>query len=190
MSRKKTGTIKSLFYFFIFLFVLAYLKELFILLVIILGIAGIIYLVSSTINEMKTNKKLRQIADSGIYEIDNMSGQEFEIFLNTLFRKLGYKVLKRTQASNDYGADIIIRDTTNGIKIAVQTKRYDSNVNISAVQEVNSAINYYGCDQGLVVTNSHLTKSARKLADSINNVDFWERNDLIEILNSVNNINE
>ena len=59
--------------------------------------------------ERKIDKEeMEDIVQSGIYNIDLMSGEEFEIFLEYLFKKLGYKVIKRTKLTNDYGAVSVI----------------------------------------------------------------------------------
>lgn len=48
-------------------------------------------------------KKLRELRQSGIYDIDKMSGHQFEKYLGRLFQDLGYKT-EVTRASNDFGA--------------------------------------------------------------------------------------
>lgn len=51
-------------------------------------------------------------------------------FLGPLLESQGYNVMV-TQATGDFGADLILR--RKGKKIAVQAKRYRSNIGISAV---------------------------------------------------------
>ena len=95
-------------------------------------------------------------------------------------------MIKRTKLTNDYGADLLIKDRTTNKKIAVQAKRYKNNIGLRAIQEVNTAIQYYDCNKGLLVTNSHLTNPAKKLANSIYNVEYWEREDLVKKMNQIN----
>ena len=106
--------------------------------------------------------------------IDEMSGEEFEIFLEELFKRMGYKV-HRTPLSNDQGADLIVERL--GLKTAVQAKRYAGPVSNSAVQEIVAAKAHYDCDQAIVVTNSTFTRSAKKLATS-NKVELWDHSNL------------
>lgn len=113
---------------------------------------------------------------NGLY-IDNLSGEEFENYLHSLFEGLGYEV-ERTPASNDYGADLIIR--RNEEKIVVQAKRYSSSVGISAIQEIVAAKSYYQADRCLVVTNNYFTSNAVSLANA-NDVELWDREQLIEM---------
>lgn len=49
-----------------------------------------------------------------------MDGIEFEQYLVVLFKKLGI-LAKRTQASNDFGADLILEGQE---RVVVQAKRY------------------------------------------------------------------
>ena len=108
--------------------------------------------------------------------IDKMNGYDFEKYIEVLCISLGYKVL-RTQDSKDYGADLII--SKRGKRIAVQTKRYKSNVGLKAVQEVVASKAMYGCNEAMVITNSFYTKPAMELAKK-NNVTLWNREDLIK----------
>jgi HJR/Mrr/RecB family endonuclease/uncharacterized protein (DUF697 family) len=110
--------------------------------------------------------------------VDLMSGEQFEEFLAECFQRLGYDV-KTTPKTNDFGADLIL---TKGVtKTVVQAKRYQGKVGNSAVQEVVAAIQYYGAQEAIVVTNSQFTTNARGLAKA-NNVQLWEREQLIDLI--------
>lgn len=104
-------------------------------------------------------------------DVDLMSGVEFEIFIADLFKKMGYKATI-TKASGDQGVDIIAE--RDGVKIAIQAKRYAGAVSNSAVQEAVAGKKYYSCDKTLVVTNSIFTSSAIDLAKA-NDVLLWDR---------------
>lgn len=49
-----------------------------------------------------------KLVKSGISDIDKMSGEVFEKYLEVLFERLGYKV-ERTRYIGDYGADLIVK---------------------------------------------------------------------------------
>lgn len=104
-------------------------------------------------------------------KIDKLEGRAFEDYLIVQFRRLGYRV-KKTEASNDYGADLILKKRRECI--VVQAKRYDYGVGISAVQEVVGSIAYYGADRAMVVTNRYFTRNAKRLAAQ-NDVELWDR---------------
>lgn len=111
----------------------------------------------------RRNRAARVLVEMGVQNLDSMDGISFEHFLEALFARLGYES-EATQASGDYGVDVLIRK--KGRRIAVQAKHYSSPVGLSAVQEVHTGMKYYKADEAWVVTNNDFTKAARELADS------------------------
>ena len=94
-------------------------------------------------------------------DIDGLSGIDFEMWLAKFLKEKGYEV-HGTPTIGDQGADLIA--TKDGKKIIIQAKRYQGTVGNKAVQEVISALAYFGGDEGWVVTNSSFTPSAKALA--------------------------
>jgi restriction system protein len=94
--------------------------------------------------------------------LDRIDGKKFEKFLEALFVRMGYSV-KFLSTGSDQGADLILIDKV-GSHWAVQAKRWAKPVGNRAVQEVIAAMQYHGCDQGLVITNSSFTAQAVDLA--------------------------
>ncbi|NES20594.1 MAG: restriction endonuclease [Symploca sp. SIO3E6] len=119
--------------------------------------------------------------DQQLDAVDQMTGREFEEFLAKLFKQLGYQVML-TQASADYGADLVIQK--EGVKAVVQAKRKQSSVGIDAVQQVVAAIAYYNANLGMVITNSKFTENAKNLAVS-NQIELWDRDDLKNVFKKV-----
>ncbi|HWI53944.1 MAG TPA: restriction endonuclease [Symbiobacteriaceae bacterium] len=117
-----------------------------------------------------------RLSQAGMDQVDRMGGIEFEEYLETLFRKLGYKVV-RTPASGDQGADLIL--TGNGERIAVQAKRWNKRIGNKAVQEITAARLHYGCDRAMVVSNQEFTPAARELAASTQ-TELWGRQRLAD----------
>lgn len=115
-------------------------------------------------------------------EIDEMNGYKFEEFMKCVYEQLGYSVY-HTPFSGDQGADLILTSKEK-TRIAVQVKRYSSKVSNSAVQEVVAAKGFYKCTEGIVVTNSYFTDSARKLAEA-NLIDLVDRNELEKLINTI-----
>lgn len=109
--------------------------------------------------------------------IDTLSGEEFENYLLSLFKNLGYDGYV-TQASNDYGADLVI--SKDDKIIVIQAKRYKDTVGITAIQEVIGSKNYYNATKCMVVTNNYFTPNAVKLAEH-NDVELWDRDVLIKM---------
>ncbi|MEG4232982.1 restriction endonuclease [Microcoleus sp. Pol11C3] len=120
----------------------------------------------------------RSLLESGILEVDSMTGKEFERFLSLHFEKLGYIAIL-TQDSQDYGADLILYK--DGSKTVVQAKRSKNPVGIKAVQEVAGAVRHYKGNKGRVITNNRFTENAYNLAES-NDIELWDRKKLIEFI--------
>lgn len=135
---------------------------------------GIIFL----INQVKEER----LKKSGIREIDQMDGRQFEHYLGLLFKSQGYKV-QVTRAAGDYGADLVIQK--DGKRIVVQAKRYSKNVGIQAVQQAQASIAHYKAHEAWVVTNRDYTDAARNLASS-NSVKLINREMLIEMMLQMN----
>lgn len=126
--------------------------------------------------------KYIELAKSGILEIDRMSGEEFELKLKILFEKLGYQVKHVGNSKGDYGVDLVIEK--DGTKTAVQGKCYKKwHVGEDAVREVLAGKSVYECSQGWVITNSHFTYMAKKLAiaNQIKLIDRWELIKLLKV---------
>ena len=135
-------------------------------------------LIYSIIQILKQKSYEKKISQSSISQIDNMSGIEFEIFLKTIFRKLGYSA-QTTKTTGDFGADLILYK--DGNKIIVQAKRYNKHVGVSAIQESYSAMKYYHANESWVVTNNYFTRQAEELAKT-NHVKLIDRNKLIDLI--------
>lgn len=113
-------------------------------------------------------------------ELDNVSnGIEFELFCSKLLMKNDFSNVKVTQASNDYGIDILAEK--DSVKYAIQCKFYSAPVGNSAIQEAYTGRNYYDCHVAVVMTNSTFTKNAIELA-KLNKVILWDKTQLQEFI--------
>ena len=123
-------------------------------------------------------RQRQRLSGIGIADIDTLDGKQFEVYLEARFRARGYRV-QRTPYQGDWGADLILEK--DGVRTAVQAKRYQKNVGVRAVQEAAAAKGKYGCDQAMVVINSQYTKAAVELA-AANAVELWGRERLLREL--------
>ena len=113
-----------------------------------------------------------------ISQVDGLSGEDFEKLVKEIFEKQGYLV-SLTKGSHDFGADLIL---SKGKKISVvQTKCYDKNVGIHAVQEIISAKKHYGAEETFVVINRYFSKEAIILATEYN-VHLIDRDVLVKLI--------
>ena len=122
--------------------------------------------------------KIYRLNKAGLPQIDKMSGEEFEMFLEQLFKRLGYKV-ERVGHVADYGADLILEK--NGARTAVQAKRWDHPIPIRAVQEIATAMAHYNATHAMIVTNSFFTTNAINLAKE-NYVELVDRQKLASLI--------
>lgn len=106
-------------------------------------------------------KWLNSYAHAKAADLAKLTGIQFENFLESLFREHGYDV-QITSTTGDYGADLLL--SKNGIRIAVQAKRYVGSVGVQAVQEALSGMAYYKCNAAWVITTGTYTKNAILLA--------------------------
>lgn len=114
-----------------------------------------------------------------MFEIDKMDGDEFENYLEILFRGDGYKVTHTGSHEGDYGADLILEKDSK--RIAVQAKCWHHTVGEKAIQEVVSSKAIYNCQEATVVTNNWFSFRAQHLAKA-NGVTLWNRNDLVNAI--------
>lgn len=119
-------------------------------------------------------------------EIDVMTGIQFESFVAWIFEAMGYTI-SLTPKTCDQGLDLVV--SRGGSKIGVQTKRYNSTVGNSAIQEAVAGKAFYKVDSVVVVTNSHYTKAAMKLAEA-NGVKLWDRETLHKMFESAKEITD
>ena len=143
------------------------------------GIAIAAIIIYAVIKFAVRRAKMSRYRRSTLAQIDAMSGEDFERYLQAVFYGAGYHA-HLTPQSNDFGADLIF--TSDKTRTVVQAKRYKNPVGIEAVQQVIGALYYYNADIAFVITNSYFTPSARKLAAAAN-VILWDRNDLLMMTN-------
>ncbi len=139
-----------------------------------------------SLSEVKTNtaksKSSRIFEKNSIFDADRLSGSAFEDFICEVLKSNGFSNVEKTGKAGDQGGDL--KAKRGDEQLVIQAKRYsiDRKVTNSAVQEVIGAIAYYNANKGVVITNSFYTQSAKELA-KINNVELWDRNNVIEFLN-------
>lgn len=114
-------------------------------------------------------------------QLDFMEGHSFENAVADLLFHNGYRDVKVTQGSGDYGIDILAR--RKNVKYAIQCKRYKGKVSVKAVQEAGLGADFYHCDAAAVITNSEFTKPAQNLAKTTG-VRLWGRTFLKQLIDN------
>lgn len=90
------------------------------------------------------------------------NGHDYEYHVARFLRRRGYYNVTVTQASGDFGVDVIAHKGRK--KYAVQCKYYSAPVGVAAVQEAVAGKAHYKCNAAMVVTNSTFTPAAETLA--------------------------
>lgn len=104
--------------------------------------------------------------------IDCMDGTEFEEWCAQFLLLLGYTHVEMTKKSGDQGVDILAYK--DGLRYAIQCKRYVKPVGNKAIQEVIAGRLFYKCDKAAVMTNNYFTDGATQLALATG-VELWDR---------------
>jgi HJR/Mrr/RecB family endonuclease len=126
----------------------------------------------------KNRRAWDRAIESGVPELDGMSGEAFATRISGLLRGLGYKT-EITNPTDDAGADLIA--LRRHMTTVVQTKHQPEAVGLETIQEAIAARQHYGADSALVVTSSTITPQARELAARAG-VQLWDRAVLTERL--------
>lgn len=92
--------------------------------------------------------------------IATLTDREFELYWGDFFEFKGYKT-QVTHQTSDQGADVIIEK--DGIRTAIQAKKYSGSVGNGAIQEVVASKAYYRCQKAMVVTTGILLKQRKNL---------------------------
>jgi len=109
--------------------------------------------------------------DPRFERIDAMEGREFEAAVAELLEILGYEDVEKTSYF-DNGADVLA--VKDGVRVAVQVKRWSNPVGVDAVRQLIDGIKRYACDRGLLVTNSYLTEEATRSVEAWD-IEVWDR---------------
>ena len=100
-------------------------------------------------------------------ESSDITGTEFEKLVAEKLRLEGYSDIRLTDVTNDHGCDILAINP-KGVSAVIQCKRYSGSVGVHAVQEADSARNFYKRTLAIVITNSTFTSAARLHASRTN----------------------
>lgn len=117
------------------------------------------------------NRRQQVVKRLALTKISALDDRGFELYWGDFFDLKGYKS-KVTPQTGDQGADVVIEK--DGIRTAIQAKKYKGSVGNSAIQEVVASKAYYRCQKAMVITTGYYTESAKELA-AVNEVELWDR---------------
>ncbi len=104
----------------------------------------------------------------------NISSYDFEKFIAKLFKAMGYET-RVTQASNDYGIDVIAKKEHE--TIAIQCKRYrpGNSIGNNDIQKLLGAMQHRNiqANHSIIITTSHFTVQAKEQAKECA-IELWD----------------
>lgn len=100
------------------------------------------------------------------HNIDNLSGDEFEQLVASLFEAMGYEV-EKTPVGPDGGIDLVLHspDVVTSGKYIVQCKRVSSSVSEPILRDLLGTTHSEGALKGILVTNATFTQPAIEFAE-------------------------
>ena len=127
----------------------------------------------------------RQIRDQMMTRLRQGSPEGFEELIEELLDVLGFEEVERTPLRGDGGIDVkgtLVVAGTVRIRMAVQAKRWQNNVQANTVREVRGSLGAH--EQGLIITTSSFSKGARDEAmrSDASPVALMEGENLIDLL--------
>jgi len=183
MSSKKRksepGCIATIFGYLIFVCIIALIIDLIrthiserakhnlMVVAIVIGVIIFISMVCTIYRKLHRKYTLKQL--------DEMDGHQFEYACADILKANGYKHVKVTRSSGDFGVDIIAEK--DKVRYAIQCKRYNHKLDNTPIQEVVGGLAYYQCDKGAVMTNQYFTEPAKQLAQ-VNDIELLDRDTL------------
>ena len=183
MSSKKRksepGCIATIFGYLIFVCIIALIIDLIrthiserakhnlMVVAIVIGVIIFISMVCTIYRKLHRKYTLKQL--------DKMDGHQFEYACADILKANGYKHVKVTRGSGDFGVDIIAEK--DKVRYAIQCKRYNHKLDNTPIQEVVGGLAYYQCDKGAVMTNQYFSEPAKQLAQ-VNDIELLDRDTL------------
>lgn len=94
---------------------------------------------------------------------------KFEVLIRLLLEEMGFEETVTTPYSNDKGVDVrgVLRSNAlSEVKVAIQAKRWTGNVGSGVVRDLRGSLKVADSEQGLIITPSNFSPSAREEAQS------------------------
>jgi restriction system protein len=98
-----------------------------------------------------------------------MPARKFEELIRSLLEEMGFDEAETTPYSNDKGVDVrgvLKANPFSTVKLAIQAKRWTNNVGSSVVRELRGSLKFADAEQGLIITPSDFTPSAKSEAQA------------------------
>lgn len=145
----------------------------------IIGGGAIVVCLIAAINRMKL--RAERVADSGIYNIDQMDTKQYELFLLHLFKGYGY-VVEINKPGKYNGIELLISKGVN--QTIVFAKNDQRHLGVQAIQQVIELKALSNASSAWLVTNRDFSSAAYTMADSMQ-VKLINRENLMDMVISL-----
>lgn len=120
--------------------------------------------IQGQINNVQTDfkKDLREL-------LLKLHPQKFEVLIRLLLEEMGFVETETTAYSNDKGVDVrgVLRSNAlSEVKVAIQAKRWTNNIGSGVVRDLRGSLKVADSEQGLIITPSDFSPSAKEEAQS------------------------
>jgi len=133
-------------------------------------------LVAEAMEQARASEEERQRAYlqkvQRLSELHEMDPHQFEVFVGSVFRELGYEV-SATPVTGDQGVDLFVKK--DGRRSIVQVKRYAGTVGQPVVRDLYGAMLHHMADSAFLVTTGHFSARA----------EAWASNKAIELVDGM-----
>lgn len=140
----------------------------------------------SSIDEIIEKENKHKTIAKKVEQLYELTPREFEEWTANLFNSLGYEKITLTPQSNDKGIDVLAEK--NGMKIAVQCKKFKGLVVSPDIQKFIGAIKYAEVDKGFLITTGTYSVEAEKMAIS-SSIEIYDKVRLVDLIEEAMNTN-
>jgi len=116
----------------------------------------------------KLDENTGAVRDELLRRLRNLTGEEFESFIEALLIKMEYENIETRGGPSDEGIDLLceMSQGINQVKTAVQAKckQPQNRVGPNDVRLLRDVLPKFKCSQGVLITTSDFTKEAREAA--------------------------
>lgn len=113
-------------------------------------------------------------------ELRSMNPYQFESYIASMYRQLGYSNAKQTKKSNDNGRDVEMNDDVTGQLYFVECKRYKGKVSRDIAQKLAGACSVSNA-KGIIVTTGRYTQPALEYC-KLANIECVTREQLLYMI--------
>jgi len=121
-------------------------------------------ILTNTYQETLTGDETNSTAEE-LPQLSELSGHEFEVFIEQLIQEMGLSTIRRRQTS-DGGIDIEVESLSpiTGGRFLIQCKNWQNPVGVGILRDLYGNVISEGVNKGIIITTSDFTKEAKQFS--------------------------